>query len=72
MKLDLHGVKHEDVSRKIDVFIWDNMQRSVFQVVIITGKSESMKELVQKCLKEYGLIGYEQLVNTGILIVDLI
>ena len=72
MKLDLHGVKHENVSRKIDTFIWDSFGRSLHQVVIVTGNSPEMKKLVNKCLDEYGLVSYEHSLNTGVLIVDLI
>lgn len=72
MKLDLHGVKHENVSRLIDHFIWDNLQRSVQQVIIVTGNSPIMKKIVNDCLMEYNLNSYEHSSNSGLLIVDLI
>jgi len=72
MKLDLHGVKHEHVSKLIDNFIWDNIQRSVQQVIIVTGNSQTMKDLVTKCLSEYSLKPYNHTLNNGVMIVDLI
>lgn len=37
MKIDLHGVKHEDVKRRLDVFLWESMQRNMTQVEVVTG-----------------------------------
>ena len=46
MRLDLHGTKHEDAYRKLDVFFWECMQKNITQVEIITGMSDRMKEIV--------------------------
>ena len=56
MQLDLHGVKHENVSRLVDVFIWQSMQRNMKQALIITGNSNTMKDIVVKCLNDHGII----------------
>ena len=35
MKIDLHGVKHENVSRYLDIFFWEMLQKKVTQVEVI-------------------------------------
>jgi DNA-nicking Smr family endonuclease len=65
-KLDLHGVKHSDVSKLIDQFICENNTEK--ELTIITGNSDTMKELVISCIKEYGYdysVGDFLGVNTG-------
>lgn len=71
MKLDLHGVKHEDVQREIDKFIWGAMEKDVSQIEIVTGNSDIMKMVVTKCVKDYGLVCNEGLMNNGYLLIDL-
>lgn len=55
MRLDLHGVKHEDVVRQVDKFIWECMQSGISQATIVTGNSDPMKHIVNQCLNEHGL-----------------
>lgn len=55
MRLDLHGVKHEDVTRTVDEFIWTCMQSGISQATIVTGNSDPMKNIVNACLNEHGL-----------------
>lgn len=55
MRLDLHGVKHEDVTRTVDEFIWTCMQSGISQATIVTGNSDPMKNIVITCLNEHGL-----------------
>ena len=62
-KLDLHGVKHEDVRREVIRYIEDNWD-SGDMVEIITGHSEKMKGIVFKVLMEYKL-NYGTLPNKG-------
>lgn len=45
MKLDLHGLKHQDVKRQLDVFFWEAMNKKVGQVEVVTGHSHVMKQL---------------------------
>lgn len=71
MILDLHGIKHQDVTRQLDIFIWEQMNISVSYFQIVTGNSETMKNLVKECLKEYGLVGREEIFNSGTITVDL-
>jgi len=60
VKLDLHGVRHEEARRRTIRFIeanWDNGN----ELEIITGHSPRMKGLVMEVLQEYNLsynIGY--------------
>ena len=53
--LDLHGVRHGDVSRKIDSFIGNHLMRGSSEVQIIIGNSEEMKKIVDTTLEDYGL-----------------
>lgn len=69
MKLDLHGVKHADVSKELDMFLFKHMQNNVLQLEVITGKSNAMKNIVKELLPEYDLeISSE---SEGSLIIDL-
>ncbi len=46
--LDLHGVKHEEVVRKVEDFIHDDLAHK-----IICGNSNIMKKMVIDCLDYY-------------------
>ncbi len=70
MTLDLHGIKHQDVCRKLDEVVWECMQKNKTQIIIITGKSDRMKEIVKDCLKDYKLMCFE-LFDGGSLVVNL-
>ena len=59
MKLDLHGIKHEDVRQILDSHIYNN--EPPFEIV--TGNSLKMKNLVLSVINEYDL-GFFYL-NTG-------
>ena len=72
MKLDLHGIKHEDVPRKLDVFFWEMMKRDRNQVEVITGISSRMKEIVIENCKDYGFDVNEMYFNPGSLIINLV
>jgi DNA-nicking Smr family endonuclease len=71
MKLDLHGIKHQDVVSVVDSFIWENMQNNTSHIEIITGKSTVMKEIVKECLLEYGFTCNPDLINDGSLFINL-
>jgi DNA-nicking Smr family endonuclease len=70
--LDLHGVKHADVSKLMDQFIWEQMNKKSREVEIITGISQAMKQVVIKNLKEYDFIYNEAWNNPGKFIVSLV
>lgn len=51
-KLDLHGVRHENVRNKVIRFI-EKYWNSDIEVEIVTGNSPKMKSLVVEVLGEY-------------------
>ena len=52
--LDLHGMRHEDVSSVLIDFIEENWNSNL-EVEIVTGRSERMQEIVTDILVEYDL-----------------
>jgi DNA-nicking Smr family endonuclease len=70
--LDLHGVKHADVSRLMDQFLWEQMNKKTREVEIITGISQAMKQVVIKNLKDYDFVYNEAWNNPGKFIVSLV
>jgi len=54
-KLDLHGVKHEDVRNKVIRFVENHWNSNETELEIITGYSTTMKYLVRDVLDEYQL-----------------
>ena len=54
VKLDLHGVKHQDAGPLVIRFVEENWNSGA-KGTIITGHSEKMKALVIKVLDEYKL-----------------
>ena len=49
-KLDLHGIRHHEVPRKVDVFLGEHLQKGTNEVTIITGHSDHMKKIVDEVL----------------------
>ncbi len=70
--LDLHGVKHADVPKLMDQFIWEQMNKKSKEIEIITGLSQTMKQVVIKNLRDYDFNYNEAWNNPGKLIVSLI
>ena len=70
--LDLHGVKHADVTKLMDQFLWEQMNKKTREVEIITGISQAMKQVVIKNLKDYDFIYNEAWNNPGKFIVSLV
>lgn len=70
--LDLHGVRHADVPKLMDQFIWEQMNKKTREVEIITGISQAMKQVVIKTLKDYDFIYNEAWNNPGKFIVSLV
>jgi DNA-nicking Smr family endonuclease len=69
--LDLHGVRHKDVSRKIDTFIGDHLLNGTSTIFIMTGRSPDMKKIVDKTLGDYQMTSIEHINNPGIVTVSL-
>jgi DNA-nicking Smr family endonuclease len=71
-EIDLHGIKHENVTKLLDSFLYEHLTKRTDYITIITGNSDKMKELVLSILKEYNLSGTESMNNSGSLHVSLI
>lgn len=70
-KLDLHGVKHAEVMKMVDSFLWENMNTNSKEVEIITGISEQMKRIVYDICEEYKMTCKEDYLNKGKLIIKI-
>jgi len=70
-ELDLHGIKHGDVSRKLDAFLFEHINRGTNELEVITGISPKMKEVVREVLKDYGMTATDKWGNIGSLIVNM-
>jgi DNA-nicking Smr family endonuclease len=70
-QLDLHGVKHQDVQKKLDDFLWEQMQAKTHQAEIITGISSKMKSIVNEIVKDYGMNMEDSWGNPGSVIVTI-
>lgn len=64
-KLDLHGIKHAEVTHIVDSFLYEHMQRGTSGVTIITGYSSQMKTIVANICHEYGFTITETWGNGG-------
>ena len=65
-KLDLHGLRHSEVSQAVDSFLYKNIDK--LPVEIITGYSDRMKDIVIESVKDHRLeyqIGDSLGINTG-------
>ena len=63
-KLDLHGIKHEDVNRVVENFVLLNET----PLSIITGNSKMMRELVVEVLEKHKFV-YENLISQSVITV---
>jgi DNA-nicking Smr family endonuclease len=69
--LDLHGIKHIEVQKLVDNFIWENIQKKVNEVEIITGISDQMKDIVKQTVEDYKMECTVDPLNVGKLIIKL-
>ena len=70
-RLDLHGVKHENVQPIVDKFLFEAMNKKKDRVYIITGNSDEMKRIVINVVKDYKFLVSESLFSSAELIIDL-
>lgn len=70
-KLDLHGIKHEEVARKLDNFLYEHIQRGTAEVDIITGNSPDMKNLVKEVANDYNMDVIPMFGNYGTLTIKM-
>jgi DNA-nicking Smr family endonuclease len=68
-QLDLHGIKHSEVKKILDQFLWENMQK---KQKVITGISEQMKRVVKECIDDYNMTYQEDFLNPGKIIIKLV
>jgi len=69
--LDLHGIRHDEVSRVLETFLYEEMQKASKECEIITGMSSRMKEIVGEIVKEHGMKSTIKWGNNGILVVTM-
>jgi DNA-nicking Smr family endonuclease len=70
--LDLHGVKHSEVPRLVDQFLWEQINKKSREVEIITGLSTAMREIVINNLKDYDFTYNDEYKNPGKIVVKLV
>jgi DNA-nicking Smr family endonuclease len=70
--LDLHGVKHAEVPRLVDQFLWEQINKKSREVEIITGLSTAMREIVINNLKDYDFTYNDEFKNPGKIVVKLV
>jgi len=63
--VDLHGVRHKDVYYAIEKYCTNGD----IPFVVVTGKSETMKKIVNQIVATFGLCTREKLDNSGRIIV---
>lgn len=68
IKVDLHGIKHEDVSRILIRAIENNWGKDSC-IEVITGNSSQMKDLVKSVALEYNLECEDGIRNNGYLLI---
>ena len=69
--LDLHNVRHINVSETVDRFLGQHITRGTIEVSIVTGNSQSMKMIVRNVLQDYQLTAEQSLLTPGKIIVRL-
>ena len=53
--LDLHGVRHAEVSRKIDLFLNETIDSDNDFLYIVTGFSKEMQDITIDTISDYNL-----------------
>jgi len=71
-RIDLHGVRHSEVSRVLEQFIYDHMLKQSKEIEVVTGNSSRMKEIVKEIVVDYGMEATEQWGNNGTMIISLV
>lgn len=64
-QLDLHGIRHSNVQKELDTFFTS----ADFPVIVITGHSRRMKDLVSQIACQYGLKIRESISNSGRIVI---
>lgn len=69
-RVDLHGMKHQDVKQILDNRIWQSIKNQNNRLYIITGHSTIMKKIVTNIAREYNLTAVTNMFNFGEMIID--
>tara|TARA_B100000963_G_C22444171_1_gene588051 strand:+ start:219 stop:455 length:237 start_codon:yes stop_codon:yes gene_type:complete len=70
-ELDLHGVRHCDVPQTLHRFLTQHWSKSTLH--IITGKSESMRNIIREELRIYDDIRYYiSMSNAGVIVIEMV
>jgi hypothetical protein len=69
-ELDLHGVRHGDVSDAVHRFVNDHWVVG-WRLLIITGNSQEMRRLVVGVLRMYDVGWWDSEWNPGVIVVDI-
>ena len=70
-ELDLHDINHANVPIEIDKFLNYHIIKGSYEIRIVTGNSDKMKNIVRDTLKDYNMDAEDSIINSGILIVKL-
>ena len=65
-EIDLHGVRYREVYGILEKLCVDGE----YPFVVITGKSQTMKSVVEKVVSTFGLSAHEKLGNSGRLLIN--
>ena len=57
-KIDLHGIKHQEVQRKLDSFLGKHMMGNRDYVTIVTGNSKRMREVADELNIDYNRLSH--------------
>ena len=71
VKIDLHGMRHEGVTRALENFLYEHMKNGTTEIEVVTGNSTEMKDIVKRVLKEYDMTCEEKWGNFGTLIINM-
>mgnify|MGYP001061117977 FL=1 len=67
--LDLHGLRHSDVETYLESWLIMEYNKSNFPLVVITGNSKRMKQLVYKASDKQKFLYKEHPTNPGAIII---
>lgn len=70
-ELDLHDIRHANVPIEIDKFLNYHIIKGSYEIKIVTGNSDKMKNIVRDVLKDYNMDAEDSIINSGILIIKL-
>ena len=70
-KIDLHGIKHNEVKRVVENFIYKHLQDGTREIEVLTGNSPKMKQLVREIASDYNMEVGETWGNFGSLIINM-